>query len=53
MTDREDNILNMFISTAQFDTENSNDYKTLPDGVANFVIVKAAITALETRHYLK
>lgn len=48
MDDREENILNMFVSTAQFDTENSNDYKTLPMAVANFVIVRAAIAALET-----
>ena len=47
MTDREDNILNMFINTAQFDTENSNDYKTLPAAVANFVIIRATIAALE------
>ena len=47
MTDREQNILDMFISTVAFDAENSNDYKTLPDAVANFVIVRAAISALE------
>ncbi len=47
MTDREQNILDMFISTAAFDTANFNDYKTLPEAVANFVIVRAAITALE------
>lgn len=27
MDDRERNILDMFIATAQFDTENSNDQK--------------------------
>ncbi len=47
MTDREQNILDMFVSTVAFDAENFNDYKTLPDAVANFLIVKASITALE------
>ncbi len=48
MTDREQNIYDMFISTTAFDTINSNDYKTLPDAAANFVIVRATITALES-----
>lgn len=48
MTDREKNILDMFIATAQFDTENSNDYKTLPSAVSNFLIVRDVIAALET-----
>lgn len=47
MTDREENIQNMFISTAQFDTVNSNDYKTLPEAAAQFTIVRAVIAALE------
>ena len=47
MTDREKNILEMFIATAQFDTENSDDYHALPDAVANFVIVRAAIADLD------
>lgn len=47
MTDREQNILNMFISTVQFDVANSNDYKNLPDAAANFAIVRTAITELE------
>ena len=47
MTDREQNILDMFISTVAFDAENSNDYRELPDAAANFVIVRAAISALE------
>ena len=47
MDDREPNILNMFVSTVQFEAENFNDYKTLPSAVANFVIVRATIAALE------
>ncbi|HQU82639.1 MAG TPA: hypothetical protein PKY59_05930 [Pyrinomonadaceae bacterium] len=48
MTEREENILNMFIATAQFDTENSDDYKDLPLAASNFVIVRSVIAALET-----
>ncbi len=47
MTDREQNIFDMFISTVAFDAVNSNDYRDLPDAAANFAIVRAAITALE------
>ncbi len=47
MTDREQNIYDMFISTVAFDAENSNDYKSLPDAAANFVIVRSVIAALE------
>ena len=43
MTDREQNILDMFVSTVAFDAENFNDYKTLPDAVANFLIVKFGV----------
>jgi hypothetical protein len=47
MTDREQNILDMFISTTAFDGENSNDYIDLPDAAASFAIVGEAIEALE------
>lgn len=47
MTDREQNIFNMFISTVAFDAKNSGDYSNLPDAAANFAIVNAAISALE------
>lgn len=47
MTDREENIQNMFISTVQFDTVNSTDYRDLPDAAAYFTIVREVITALE------
>lgn len=47
MTDREDNIQDMFIRTAQFDTENANDYRDLADAVANFLIVRDVIAAIE------
>ena len=47
MTEREENIQDMFIATAQFDTENSADYRDLPDATANFLIVRNVITALE------
>jgi hypothetical protein len=48
MTDREENIQNMFISTVQFDAVNSNDYSSLTDAATNFAIVRTAISALET-----
>ncbi|CAN5386022.1 hypothetical protein BH10ACI1_BH10ACI1_18200 [soil metagenome] len=48
MDDRGQNILDMFISTVQFDVVNFNDYRTLPDAAASFVIVRAAIAGLET-----
>lgn len=38
----------MFIATAQFDTENSDDYKDLPLAVSNFLTVRSVIAALET-----
>ena len=47
MTDREINILNMFIATVRFDDVNKTDYQTLPEAGANFAIVKAAILALQ------
>lgn len=47
MTEREDNIQDMFIATAQFDTENAADYADLADAVANFLIVRSVISALE------
>lgn len=47
MTDRERNIFEMFISTAQFDTENADDYRNLPEAAAQFLIVRAAISAIE------
>lgn len=48
MTDREQNIYEMFVATAQFDAENANDYKSLPSAAANFAIVRTVIAALET-----
>ena len=48
MTDREQNILEMFVGTTAFDAENSNDYKSLPDAAASFVSVRATIDALQT-----
>lgn len=47
MTEREENIQDMFIATAQFDTENSADYAHLADAAAAFAIVRSVITALE------
>lgn len=47
MTEREQNIQDMFIATAQFDTENSGDYAHLEDALANFLIVRDVIAAIE------
>ena len=47
MNDRVRNINDMFVSMGQFDTVNSNDYKELPDAVANFTIVREVIAALQ------
>lgn len=48
MTDREINIQNMLTSIVQFDAVNKADYADLPDAEANFVIVRAAVNALQT-----
>lgn len=48
MTDREQNIFDMFISTVAFDDANANDYRALPDAAANFAIVRTVISALES-----
>ena len=47
MTDREQNINDMFIGTAAFDDENAGDYRNLPDAAANFAIVRGVIAELE------
>ena len=47
MTDREQNILDMFITTVQFDAENSADYADLPDAATYFTIVRNVISAIE------
>lgn len=47
MTDREQNIFNMFVSTVAFNAKNSGDYSNLPDAAANFTIVETIISALE------
>jgi hypothetical protein len=49
MTEREQNIKNMFIASTQFDEINFNDYKTLPDAAANFTNMRASIATLETQ----
>lgn len=48
MTEREINIQNMFIGLVQFDVVNKADYAALPEAEANFVIVRAAVSQLET-----
>lgn len=47
MTEREENIQNMFIATEQFDRENAADYADLDDAAANFQIVRGVIATLE------
>lgn len=47
MTEREENITNMFISTAEFDAVNAADYRHLPDAETNFAIVRSVIAALQ------
>ena len=48
MTDRESNILDMFIASREFDAVSANDYKHLPDAAAQFVIVRQVIDGMET-----
>ncbi len=48
MTNRETNIMDMFINTAQFDDANKADYAALPDAKANFDIVREVTGNLET-----
>lgn len=48
MTDREINIQDMFTGIVQFDVVNKADYAHLPEAEANFVIVRSAVSALET-----
>ena len=45
---REQNIINMFINTREFDVRNAADYAHLPDAEANFAVIRAAIDALES-----
>lgn len=47
MSEREQNIFDMFRNTAQFDTENAADYASLPEAAARFTSVRARIAALE------
>lgn len=47
MTEREQNINEMFVATIAFDAANSGDYTDLPDAEAQFAIVRAATAALE------
>ena len=47
MTDREENIYDMFIRTLAFNTANLNDYKTIAAAAAHFTTVQAAVDALE------
>jgi hypothetical protein len=47
MNDRVRNIFDMFVSTVEFDAVNFNDYKLLPDALANFAVVREVITVLQ------
>lgn len=47
MNTREINIKDAFINMREFDARNSADYAHLPNAEANFVVIRAAIEALE------
>lgn len=47
MTDREENIHNMFISTVEFDDANAADYADLTEAAAQFAIVRDVLAKLQ------
>lgn len=47
MSEREQNIFNMFRATTEFDAMNAADYADLEEAAAQFVIVRDAISKLE------
>ncbi len=47
MTDREENIYDMFVRTHVFNAANSGDYGTIAAAAAHFATVQAAVNALE------
>ena len=48
MTDREENIYDMFVRTLAFNAANSGDYAAIAAAAAHFATVQAAVDALET-----
>lgn len=47
MEEREQNILDMFRNTVQFDAESAGDYASIPEAATRFASVRAKITAME------